>query len=108
MKSPKLDERVIEPLSDDELRALIKACQPPKGAEPMVALRHRRDEAIIRLMIDAGLRAGEVVALDADDGDLPGESPTVRRGKGGMGRTSPVAPEAALAHRAHRSLSAGG
>jgi site-specific recombinase XerD len=97
IKAPKLDERVIEPLTDDELRALIKACQPPKGADPMVALRHRRDEAIIRLMIDAGLRAGEVVALDLDDVDLPGGVATVRRGKGGKGRTVPVGPEAALA-----------
>jgi site-specific recombinase XerD len=97
VKAPKLDERVIEPLSDDELRALIKACQPPKGAEPKVALRYRRDEAIVRLMIDAGLRAGEVTALEIDDLDLPAGTATVRRGKGGKGRTVPVGPEAALA-----------
>jgi len=97
VKAPKLDERVIEPLTDDELRALIKACQPPKGAEPKVALRYRRDEAIVRLMIDAGLRAGEVTALELDDLDLPGGSAIVRRGNGGKGRTVPVGPEAALA-----------
>ena len=45
VKSPKLDERVVEPLTDDELRALLKACVPPKGATPAEALRHRRDEA---------------------------------------------------------------
>ena len=27
VKSPKLDERVVEPLTDDELRALLKACR---------------------------------------------------------------------------------
>lgn len=97
VKSPKLDERVIEPLTDDELRALIKACTPPKGAEPKVALRYRRDEAIIRLMIDAGLRAGEVTALELDDLNLPAGVAIVRRGKGGKGRTVPVGPEAALA-----------
>lgn len=97
VKAPKLDDRVIEPLTDDELRALIRACQPPKGAEPKVALRFRRDEAIVRLMIDAGLRAGEVVALELDDLDLPAGVATVRRGKGGKGRTVPVGPEAALA-----------
>lgn len=97
VKSPKLDERVIEPLSDDDLRALIKACQPPKGAEQQVALRFRRDEAIIRLMIDAGLRAGEVTSLELADIDLPGGEAIVRRGKGGKGRRVPIGPEAALA-----------
>lgn len=97
VKAPKLDERIIEPLTDDELRALIKACQPPKGVEPKVALRFRRDEAIMRLMIDAGLRAGEVVALELDDLDLAAGTAVVRRGKGGKGRTVPLGPEAALA-----------
>jgi integrase len=49
-------------LTDDELRALLKACTPPPGAEPKVALRHRRDEALIRLMLETGLRAGEAAA----------------------------------------------
>lgn len=97
VKSPKLDEKVIEPLSDDELRSLIKACQPPKGAEPKVALRHRRDEAIIRLMFETGTRAGEVVDLTIADVDLPGGLITVRRGKGGKGRTAPFGPDTGLA-----------
>ncbi len=97
IKSPKLDERVIEPLSDDELRALLKACAVPKGAEPKVALRHRRDEAIIRLMFETGARAGEVVALEIADVDLPAGSVVIRRGKGGKGRAVPIGPDASLA-----------
>lgn len=97
VKPPKLDQQVIEPLTDADLRALLKACQPPKGAEPQVALRYRRDEAIVRLMIDAGLRAGEVVSLEQGDVDLVNGTAIVRRGKGGKGRTVPVGPEAALA-----------
>ena len=97
IKSPKLDEKVIEPLSDDQLRALLKACVPPKDAEPKVALRHRRDEAMVRLMLETGMRAGEVVALQLDDLDLAGGLVTVTRGKGGKGRVAPFGPEAALA-----------
>jgi site-specific recombinase XerD len=97
VKAPKLDEKVIEPLSDDDLRALIKACAPPKGAEPKEAMRHRRDEAIVRVMLETGLRAGEVVDLQVLDVDLSNGMLTIRRGKGGRGRTAPIGPEASLA-----------
>jgi site-specific recombinase XerD len=97
IKAPKLDTKVVEPLTDEQLRALIKACAPPKGATPTEALRHRRDEAIIRLMLESGARAGEVVALQVDDVNLAGGTAIVRRGKGGTGRTIPVGPEASLA-----------
>lgn len=97
IKSPKLDEKVIEPLTDDQLRALIKACSVPKGAEPKVALRHRRDEAIIRLMLETGTRAGEVVNMEVLDLDLPAGTAVIRRGKGGKGRVVPFGPDASLA-----------
>jgi site-specific recombinase XerC len=53
LKAPKLDQKVTESLTDDELRLLIKVCA---GKE----FRDRRDEAIIRLMAETGMRAGEV------------------------------------------------
>lgn len=46
-------------------------------------LRHRRDEAMLRLMLESGIRAGEVVALQMADIDLAGGVATVTRGKGG-------------------------
>ena len=56
MKPPKLDTKVTDALTGDELKALIKACAG-KG------LRERRDEAIVRLMAETGVRAGEIVAM---------------------------------------------
>lgn len=97
IKAPKLDQRVVEPLTEAQLRALMKACAPPRGADAKEMLRHRRDEAILRLMLEAGLRAGEVVALETDDLDLAGGTATVRRGKGGKGRVVPFGPHTALA-----------
>lgn len=87
---PKVPTKVVESLTDDQLRALIKACQG-KG------LRDRRDEAIVRLMAETGLRAGEVVALGLADVDLPRGLVTVRRGKGGKGRVAPFGPQTAAA-----------
>ena len=86
LKAPKLDTKVTESLTDDELRRLIKACT---GQE----FRDRRDEAIVRLMAETGMRAGEVCALRVDDVDLIRGMVTVTRGKGGKGRTAPFGPQ---------------
>ena len=44
-------------LTDEDLTALIKAC---KGN----GFRERRDEAMIRLLIDCGLRVSELIGID--------------------------------------------
>jgi site-specific recombinase XerD len=90
VKSVKLDDEVIEPLTDDQLRALLKACA---GKD----MRDRRDEAIVRLMVETGARAGEVVAMEIPDLDLLAGTAIVRRGKGGKGRVVPVGPQTARA-----------
>jgi len=90
LKAPKLDSKVTESLTDDELRRLIKACS---GKE----FRDRRDEAIVRLMAETGMRAGEVIGLTIADVDLQRGLVTVRRGKGGKGRFAPFGPQAARA-----------
>jgi len=90
LKPPKLDTKVVDPLSDDELRRLIKAC----GGKDF---RDRRDEALVRLMAETGMRAGEVCSLRIDDVDLSRGLVTVRRGKGGKGRIAPFGPDTARA-----------
>lgn len=97
IKAPKLDSQVIEPLTEAELKALLAACSPPKGAEPAEALRHRRDEAILRLMLETGARAGEVIAMTTHDLDLAAGLAIIRRGKGGKGRQVPFGPHTAKA-----------
>lgn len=90
MKPPKLDIKMVDPLTEDELKALIKVCQGP-------AMRDRRDEALVRLMTETGARAGEVVALAVADVDLTTGTALVRRGKGGRGRPVPFGPQTARA-----------
>jgi integrase/recombinase XerD len=92
LRSPKLDKTVVEPLSDEQLRALLKACRGPD-------LRDKRDEALVRLMFTSGARAGEVVAMQVNDLNLRTDPPTaiIRRGKGGKGRVVPLAVEVAAA-----------
>jgi integrase/recombinase XerD len=93
IKAPKLDTQVVEPLTDDELKLMLKVCS---GSD----LRDRRDNAIIRLMVETGARAGEVVAIDLADVDLVAGTAVVRRGKGGKGgkgRIVPFGPQTAKA-----------
>ena len=80
MKQPKIDRKVVDALTDDELGALIKACQGKGFTE-------RRDEAIVRLMSETGVA----------DVDLQRGLVTVRQGKGGEGRVVPFGPQTATA-----------
>jgi integrase/recombinase XerD len=63
VKQPKIDLKVVHPLSDDQLRALIKACEGKSFID-------RRDDAIVRLLMETGMRAGEVIGLQVVDVDL--------------------------------------
>jgi site-specific recombinase XerD len=90
LNAPKGDMPITPVLSDDELRALIKACNGK-------SLRSRRDEAIVRLMAETGLRSAELLALEVVDVDLSQGLAMVRRGKGGKGRIVPFGPQTARA-----------
>jgi site-specific recombinase XerD len=87
---PKIDAKVVPTLTADELRALLSAC---KGKD----FRDIRDTAIVRLMAEAGLRAGECVGLQVGDVDINRGLVTVRRGKGGKGRIVAIGPSTAVA-----------
>lgn len=66
--------------TDDDLRALIAACRGK-------AFNDRRDEAIIRLLLDCGIRVSELTGIDLDHLDLDAETVTVT-GKGSRVRNS--------------------
>ena len=86
LKPPQRDKPVVPRLTDEELAALVRACRGPGFAD-------RRDEAIVRLMTEGLLRAGETVALTVADVDVKRGLALVRRGKGGKGRYVPFGPE---------------
>jgi site-specific recombinase XerD len=90
LKPPRLDKKVTDALTDDEVKALISACRGKDFLE-------RRDEAIIRLMAETGVRAGELVGMLVSDVDINRGTVTVRRGKGGKGRVVPFSPQTAQA-----------
>ncbi|MCP9272781.1 tyrosine-type recombinase/integrase [Mycolicibacterium arenosum] len=85
---PKLDVKVVEGLTDEQCAALVKACQGKEFID-------RRDEAVARLLIETGMRAGEVLGLAVADVDVQRGLAVVRRGKGGKGRVVPFGPQVA-------------
>lgn len=90
LKPPKLDQQAVDPLTQDELKALIKACSGK-------SLRERRDEALVRLIAETGIRASEAVGMKVSEVDLTRGMATVYRGKGGKGRIVPFGPQTATA-----------
>ena len=79
---PRLGTKVTDALDDDQLAALVRACQGR-------TLLDRRDEAIVRLMAETGVRAGELLAVTIADVDLDRGVATVRKAKGGKQRRVP-------------------
>lgn len=88
LKPPKLDQKIVERLTDDQCRALIKACSGK-------TFRDRRDEGLLRFMLESIVRAGEVVNMTTADVDLGAGLAVIRRGKGGKGRRVPFGPATA-------------
>jgi integrase/recombinase XerD len=93
LPTPKAPLPVIEPFTKEEITGLIKACSwtrewRTRGGKVTRSRRStaRRDEAIVLILLDTGLRASELCNLLRKDVDLNHGSVIVRKGKGGVGR----------------------
>ena len=78
---------------------MLKACDG-------TTLRDKRDNAIVALLSETGLRAAELLALDITDIDLDACLLAVRKGKGGKSRRvvslRPPRPASTATSRARR------
>ncbi len=85
VKPPTVPDVPVPVVGDDDLRALLKACE---GS----SFDLRRDTAILRLFIDGGLRLAEVANLTMDDVDFDLQVVGVV-GKGSRPRAVPMSPK---------------
>lgn len=90
LRPPRIDTRVVPELDEDQVRALIRACEGRSFVD-------RRDEAMVRFMLETLARIGEVLDMTVDDVDLHEGMAVIRRGKGGKGRRVPFGPQTARA-----------
>jgi site-specific recombinase XerD len=89
MKAPHVPEQPVAVLSEDELRRLLATCSG-------TVFEDRRDNAIIRLLADTGMRRGELLGMSVTDLDLDGDVAFVM-GKGRRGRACPFGRKTAQA-----------
>jgi site-specific recombinase XerD len=91
MSPPAVPEQPVPILGDDALTALLASCRGN-------TFENRRDTAIIRLLVDTGMRAGELCGLGVADVDFDHQVAHVL-GKGGRNRACPFGAKSADALR---------
>jgi site-specific recombinase XerD len=77
VKAPKTPQLVLDPVSLDTVSRMLKACSGDNA---------ERDAAILLTLLDSGLRAAELCALDIGDLDIASGRVVVKHGKGDKGR----------------------
>lgn len=87
---PSIPEQPVAMPSDEDVKLLL-------GALGGTAFLDRRDRALVLLMVDTGLRRGEIAALHVEDVDLEQNLLRVQHAKGGTPRVVPFGSQAALA-----------
>lgn len=91
LSPPDIPEQPVPVLDDADLVRLLKSCAGN-------TFENRRDTAIVRLFIDTGMRASELIGLDLDDIDRE-QAVAFVMGKGGRGRACPYGAKTADALR---------
>lgn len=96
---PRPEKPAIVPLTRDDIRALLLACErtksykrPGKRACDNARPTGQRDKTIILLLLDTGMRASELCGITARDVDLKNRRVYVT-GKGDKSRSLPISAE---------------
>jgi len=76
VEMPKLAKKILPALTADEVQHILDSC------------KNERDEALILFLLDSGVRASELVALNVGDVDIATGSVVVHQGKGQKDRVT--------------------
>jgi site-specific recombinase XerD len=87
VRAPAVPEQPVDVLAEDDIRALLATCKSRRFED-------MRDAAIIRVLIDTGIRRGELVGLTLEDVDL-GLGVLFVMGEGRRGRAVPIGTKTA-------------
>jgi site-specific recombinase XerD len=76
VKLPRVEKKILDALTALEMQTILKSCQSA------------RDRAICLYLLDTGMRASELIALNVEDIDMTAGTINVRLGKGQKGRVT--------------------
>jgi site-specific recombinase XerD len=88
MKPPKMDEKIPDAITPDQLGALVATCSTRDFYDV-------RDKAILSIMIDTMARAEEILSMTVKGTDLRNRTSLIIKGKGGKGRVVAFSAQAA-------------
>jgi integrase/recombinase XerD len=94
VKAPKLSIDPLEPVPLDDVEKLIFACSGRTFSQ-------LRDRAIMLFLLDTGIRASELCAIDLVDVEIKTGTVTIKRGKGRKPRTVFISKKVRRALRAY-------
>ncbi len=98
VRLPKTPRYVVKPLEEDDVRSLLRAVDPRTAAGA-------RDLAILLLLLDTGMRLGELADMSLSDGETALKHGMLRVfGKGARERFVPVGATAQNAFRRYLQL----
>jgi integrase/recombinase XerD len=80
IRPPKVDIEPLEPVPLEHVRAMLDTCERGK-------FTGERDRAILLFLLDTGVRAGELLALDRQDADILTGEVLIRKSKSRKPRT---------------------
>jgi site-specific recombinase XerD len=105
IRAPRPEEKIVDPLTEEEIRALLTSIQHSKpyklngvisGPVEFTLPFASRNKAIIFLLLDTGLRVSELCSISLKDLDLKGQHVNVM-GKGDKERQLPFSSRTAQA-----------
>lgn len=81
VKIPKLEKKIPQAIPADHIHHILKAC------------KYERDKAIFLTLLDSGIRASELCALNVGDLDMDSGAMQIKIGKGQKGRIVYAGPK---------------
>lgn len=97
VKPPRVDIEPLEPVPIEHVRAMLATCKAGK-------FTNERDKVILLALLDTGVRAGELLALDRQDIDALTGDVVIRKSKSRKSRTVFLGRQARRALRSYLRL----
>lgn len=97
VKPPKVDIEPLDPVPMGSIRAMLDTCKRGKFTD-------ERDRSILLFLLDTGVRAGELVAMDRQDVDILTGDVLIRKSKSRKPRTVFLGRQARRALRVYLKL----